>query len=175
MQATEPRTSIALAQHDHRRATPEPAVGRATSTRGRAEQRGKRRQHDALRPSPCDSLPAFSGSDAMSDFMRRMERHASHGAKNEHAFGSAGSDVQRQPAVGRVTSTRGRAEQRGKRRQHEACRPSACDSLPASSGSDAMSDFMRRMERPACHEASNEHAFGSARSGVQRQSQLSAV
>ena len=83
-------------QHSIRRATPEPAVGRVTSTRGRAEQRGKRRPHDALRPSLWKSLPAVSGSDAVSDFMRRMERPAGHGAKNERASGSAASDVQRQ-------------------------------------------------------------------------------
>ena len=63
------------------------------STTARAEQGGKRRQHEALRPSSWKAVLAFSGSDATSDSMRRMERHEGHGAKNSHSTGTAGSQT----------------------------------------------------------------------------------
>ena len=64
------------------------------STTARAEQGGKRRQPEALRLWDWKSVLAFSGSDATSDFMRRMERHQGHGAKSSHSTGAAASDVQ---------------------------------------------------------------------------------
>ena len=61
-----------------------------------SEQRGERRPRDALARSLWTSRLVFSGSDAMSDCIRRLERAASHGAKNSHSIGSAKADVQRQ-------------------------------------------------------------------------------
>ena len=64
-----------------------------TSTRGRATQRGKRRQHEALRLSVWTSVLVFRGSDAMSECIRRMRCRSGHGAKNSHSTGTAGSQT----------------------------------------------------------------------------------
>ena len=91
--------SIGSAESDVQR---QPAVAsRVTSATGRAEQRGKRRPRDALARSVWMPRLVFSGADATSDFIRRLERGASRGAKNSHSIGSAESDVQRQPVVPR--------------------------------------------------------------------------
>ena len=94
----EPRTRTRPAPHDQT-CNDSQASEAVRSTTARAEQGGKRRQHEALRPSPWNSVLLFSGSDATSDSVRRMERHEGHAAKNSHWIGTAGSDVQRQPSV----------------------------------------------------------------------------
>ena len=128
-------------------------------------QRGNRRQHEALRPVFGSSALACSGSEAMSNCIRRMRRRSGRGAKSSRIVSAQEQNHRRatpEPAVGRVTSTRGRATQRGKRRLHEALRPSAWTSVLVSRGSDAMSDCMRRMRRRSSHGAQNEHSTGTA-------------
>ena len=116
------------------------------------------------------SLLVFSGSDAMSDCMRRVERHAGHGAKNEHRFGAAGSQTCNARASRRPCDVHERAC-RAARRTPSARRFAAFvwKAVLALSGSDAMSDSIRRLERTASHGAKNSHSIGSAESDVQRQ------
>ena len=95
---TEPITCTRSTPQDQTSSDSQASEALRPST-ARAEQRGNPRQHEALRPSSWTAVLAFSGSDATSDSMRRMERHEGHGAKNVHSIGTAGSDVQRQPSV----------------------------------------------------------------------------
>ena len=160
----QPRARTRPPQHDHRRATPEPAVGRGTSTRGRANQRGKRHQHEALRLSVWRSVLVFSGCGAVSDCMRRMRRRSGHGAKDAHRDGAA----RRRPRNTRASRRPGDVHERAcdaarhTRRQRDALRPSVCKSVLVLRGSDAMSDFFRRMRRHADHAAKNSHSTGTA-------------
>ena len=133
-----------------------------------AEQGGKRRQHEALRPLSWTAVLAFSGSDATSDSMRRMERHEGHGARGT-CTGLAPQDptCRDSQASEAVRPTTARAEQGGKRRQHEALRPSSWKAVLAFSGSDATSDSMRRMERLEGHGAKNLLSTCTAGSDVQ--------